>query len=70
MSAAQALDDLDDDPSRCVSTGLRDLDAALAAGDDTGDGPRGDERDGTAGVSRGQVTEIWGPPGAGKTAMG
>lgn len=70
MSAAQALDDLDDDPSRCVSTGLRDLDGALAAGDETGDGPRDGERDGTAGVSRGQVTEIWGPPGAGKTAMG
>lgn len=70
MSAAQALDDLDDDPSRCVSTGLRDLDAALAAGDDSGDGPRAGERERATGVSRGQVTEVWGPPGAGKTAMG
>ena len=58
MSAAEALDDLDDDPSRCVSTGLQELDHALAAGT------------GAAGVWRGQVTEIWGPPGVGKTAMG
>lgn len=61
MSAAQALDDLDDDPSRCVSTGLGALDGALA-----GTGAAG----AAAGVLRGQVTEIWGPPGAGKTAMG
>ena len=61
MSAAQALDDLNDGPSRCVSTGLRDLDGALAG---TGEG------EGAGGVSRGQVTEIWGPPGVGKTAMG
>lgn len=66
MSAAEALDDLDDDPSRCVSTGLPELDAALAAG--TGD-PE-DRGGGAAGVWRGQVTEIWGPPGVGKTAMG
>lgn len=25
---------------------------------------------GVGGVSRGKVTEIWGPPGVGKTALG
>ena len=68
VSAAQALDGLDDDPSRCVSTGLRELDRALEAGAASGDAACGDE--GAAGVLRGQVTEIWGPPGVGKTAMG
>ncbi|SPN98594.1 related to DNA repair protein rhp55 [Cephalotrichum gorgonifer] len=70
VSAAQALDDLNDDLSRCVSTGLRELDRALAA---VPESPRENSKDGgegAAGVCRGQVTEIWGPPGVGKTAMG
>lgn len=66
MSAAQALDDLDGDPSRCVSTGLRDLDRALAHGEDVG----GEREEMAGGVGRGQVVEVWGPPGVGKTAMG
>ena len=60
VSAAQALEDLNGDPSRHVSTGLQDLDRALLAVADQSGG----------GVQRGQVTEIWGPPGVGKTALG
>lgn len=67
MSAAEALDALDADPSRCMSTGLPDLDGALEAGTEEA-GKRGGG--GAGGVCRGQVTEIWGPPGVGKTAMG
>ncbi|RDA96228.1 hypothetical protein CP533_1724 [Ophiocordyceps camponoti-saundersi (nom. inval.)] len=53
VAASQALDELDDDP---LPTGLDRLDRALSSR------PHG-------GFKRGQVTEIWGPPGAGKTAL-
>jgi RecA/RadA recombinase len=65
VSAAQALQDLKSSPTRCISTGLHLLDAVLQN--------RGLSTDGEplhGGVSRGKVTEIWGPPGVGKTALG
>lgn len=66
VSASQALDELGGDASNHVSTGLEDLDHALAGTvsvDSQDSAPKG-------GVHRGQVTEIWGPPGTGKTALG
>lgn len=66
VSASQALDDLGCDASTHVSTGLKGLDRSLL-------GPvTVDSQDGAikGGVQRGQVTEIWGPPGSGKTALG
>ncbi|KAJ4149579.1 hypothetical protein NW754_001017 [Fusarium falciforme] len=66
VSASQALDELGSDASNHVSTGLEDLDHALAGTvsvDSQDSTPKG-------GVHRGQVTEIWGPPGTGKTALG
>lgn len=62
VSAAQALYA----PSRCISTSLPGLDSALqnrevaTVVDDILPG----------GFSRGKVTEIYGPPGVGKTALG
>jgi len=67
VSAAQALNDLNTSSTRCVSTGLRDLDCVLQNRDPAtvfeGDAFSG-------GVSRGKVTEVWGPSGVGKTALG
>ena len=75
VSAAQALEDLDADPSLRVSTGLGALDAALARGSTLSDVAESDAAapDGggpPGGLLRGQACEIWGPPGAGKTAVG
>ncbi|KAF5609380.1 DNA repair rhp55 [Fusarium pseudoanthophilum] len=65
VSASQALDELDNDASTHISTGIEDLDRSLIAN------ITADSQDTTkGGVQRGQVTEIWGPPGAGKTALG
>ncbi|RYP55571.1 hypothetical protein DL771_012325 [Monosporascus sp. 5C6A] len=63
---AQALEDISTDPRRYISTGIRALDNALVGGpsDD------GDASPGIGGFQRGQVIEIWGPPGSGKTALG
>ncbi|KPA42211.1 dna repair protein rhp55 [Fusarium langsethiae] len=66
VSASQALDDLGCDASTHLSTGLEGLDRSLL-------GPvTVDSQDAAVkgGVQRGQVTEIWGPPGSGKTALG
>ncbi|KAJ4015615.1 hypothetical protein NW752_006536 [Fusarium irregulare] len=66
ISASQALDDLGSDASTHVSTGIEDLNRSLlgsAAVESQDAAPKG-------GVQRGQVTEIWGPPGTGKTALG
>ncbi|KAF5027799.1 hypothetical protein F66182_98 [Fusarium sp. NRRL 66182] len=66
ISASQALDELDSDASTHISTGVEGLDRALL-------GPAFvDSQDSVlkGGVQRGQVTEIWGPPGTGKTALG
>ncbi|KAI1014645.1 hypothetical protein LB503_003651 [Fusarium chuoi] len=65
VSASQALDELDNDASTHVSTGIGELDRSLISNITV------DSQDTTkGGVQRGQVTEIWGPPGAGKTALG
>ncbi|KAH7035448.1 P-loop containing nucleoside triphosphate hydrolase protein [Microdochium trichocladiopsis] len=66
VSAAQVLDDLGEQRSRFVSTGLDDLDEALTpllsvSGQDQATAPRG--------LETSQVVEIWGPPGSGKTAF-
>ncbi|RCI09425.1 hypothetical protein L249_3756 [Ophiocordyceps polyrhachis-furcata BCC 54312] len=53
VAASQALEEFEKDP---LPTGLDRLDRALSSGH------RG-------GFKRGQVTEVWGPPGAGKTAF-
>lgn len=63
VSAAEALEGLHGDSSPHLSTGLPDLDRAL-----TGRTPAAPDEDG--GLSKGQITEIWGPPGVGKTAVG
>ncbi|KAF1960816.1 P-loop containing nucleoside triphosphate hydrolase protein [Byssothecium circinans] len=63
VSASQALQTLHTQGSRAVSTGLPQLDKALS--------PLGlPGRSASGGYIRGKVTEIFGPPGAGKTAFG
>lgn len=66
VSAAQALEDLKSSPTRCISTGLSLLDYALQ----NREPQLQDAEPFYGGVSRGKVTEIYGPPGAGKTAIG
>lgn len=68
VSAAQALQDLNSPTARSISTGLRELDAALQNRDvSTLSDAEGQH---VGGVSRGQLTEVYGPPGVGKTAFG
>ena len=65
FSASQALQNLRSTSKRPISTGLRRLDAALQGKDyevSSQDDLRG-------GISRGEVTEVYGPPGVGKTAF-
>ncbi len=79
VSAAEALDDLQSpngkDGKKKISTGLMGLDAALCgrrtllAEEKPGGGP-GDAAVGGGGVERGKVTEVYGPPGVGKTVFG
>lgn len=63
VSAAQALEEISTDPRRFISTGIRALDKALVS-------VQNDDVDasssGLGGFQRGQVAEIWGPPGSGK----
>lgn len=66
VSAAQALQDVKSSATRCISTGLPLLDYALQNRDYT----PSDIEHIHGGVSRGKVTEIYGPPGVGKTALG
>jgi RecA/RadA recombinase len=68
ISAAQALQDLNDPAARCISTGLRELDGALSGRDVSTSGLLAEEWVG--GVERGKVTEVFGPPGVGKTGFG
>ncbi|KAK2592832.1 hypothetical protein QQS21_009470 [Conoideocrella luteorostrata] len=65
VQASQALNELQDDNHLYISTGLEELDNALlppSLADSQNSCTRG-------GVKRGQVTELWGPPGTGKTAI-
>ncbi|KAF9870350.1 hypothetical protein CkaCkLH20_12197 [Colletotrichum karsti] len=66
VSAAQVLEDLDEDLSRHIPTGLESLDKTLDA---SGSSEHSDSKR-PGGILKGQVTEIWGPPGSGKTALG
>ncbi|ETS83281.1 hypothetical protein PFICI_05157 [Pestalotiopsis fici W106-1] len=66
VSAADALEELGTDPKRFLSTGLDELDRVLAP--EVDDGSQTTARPG--GFQRGQVVEIWGPPGLGKTTFG
>jgi RecA/RadA recombinase len=66
VSAAKALHDLNSPATRSISTGLRGLDCALQ----NREAPPLDAASQYGGVSRGQVTEVYGPPGVGKTAFG
>ncbi|CZR62539.1 related to DNA repair protein rhp55 [Phialocephala subalpina] len=66
VSAAQALQDLKSSPTRCVSTGLPLLNCALQSREPV----TSDAEPFYGGVSRGKLTEIYGPPGVGKTALG
>lgn len=65
VSASQALQTLvnGDDGGRVVSTGLAQLNKILAPTGLAGRGVAG-------GYMRGKVTELFGPPGAGKTTFG
>ncbi|KAJ4134859.1 hypothetical protein NW768_004468 [Fusarium equiseti] len=66
ISASQALDDLGSDASTHVSTGIEGLDRSLLGSVAVESQDAATE----GGVQRGQVTEVWGPPGTGKTALG
>lgn len=68
VSAAQALQELKTSPTRCISTGLTTLDLALQNNDPLQVSTSADQSYG--GIPRGQLTEIYGPPGVGKTALG
>ncbi|KAL2356398.1 P-loop containing nucleoside triphosphate hydrolase protein [Cryomyces antarcticus] len=66
VSATQALQDLKSTAPRAISTGLSQLDHLLSRQDvalTDGEGAGG------GGLERGKVTELWGPPGVGKTAL-
>lgn len=62
VSASQALQSLNTRGSRAVSTGLTQLDKLLAPASLPGHHVGG-------GYARGKVTEVYGPPGAGKTSL-
>ena len=66
VSAVQALQDLNSPGTRSISTGLPGFDCALQ----NREAPSLDAVNQYGGVSRGQVTEVYGPPGVGKTAFG
>ncbi|KAF7914668.1 uncharacterized protein EAF01_001074 [Botrytis porri] len=68
VSAAQALQDLESSPTRCIPTGLANLDLALQNKDPLQVSASADQIHG--GIPRGKVTEIYGPPGVGKTTLG
>ncbi|KAI1809852.1 P-loop containing nucleoside triphosphate hydrolase protein [Poronia punctata] len=65
VSAAQALEDLETDPRQFIPTGLETLDRTLA--NVLAQGSEGPQNYG--GVQKGQIIEVWGPPGSGKTTM-
>lgn len=58
-AAANAGHNVTGQPLTYLNTGLTGLDKLL-----------GGQNSELGGVSQGQVTEIWGPSGAGKTALG
>ena len=62
VSAAQALQELDSPATTLISTSLTNLDLVLQN--------KYGQKDAEGGISRGHVTEVYGPPGVGKTAFG
>lgn len=78
VSAAEALEELDgDDKLQYIPTRLAALDDTLGAAPGCVGGHVGADLHGLGiprgvggGIQRGQVTEIWGPPGVGKTSFG
>ncbi|KAI1118717.1 P-loop containing nucleoside triphosphate hydrolase protein [Nemania sp. NC0429] len=65
VSAAQVFDDLEADSRQSIATGLEALDRALAdVALEDGDRPQR-----CRGIQKGQITEVWGPPGSGKTTL-
>jgi RecA/RadA recombinase len=67
VAASQVLDDLKDDDSGYISTGIAALDKLLFADTQELFEARSEK---SGGVRRGVVTEIWGPPGSGRSALG
>ncbi|KAI9714637.1 MAG: hypothetical protein M1812_006302 [Candelaria pacifica] len=65
ISASQALQSINSSKTRTISTGLKTIDDLLQ-GRYTGTQAK---RNGRGGLSRGHVTEIYGPPGVGKTSF-
>lgn len=65
VTASAALEELSHDESLHISTGLRELDKHLQDGLGAPNNTPG-----SGGIKRGQVAEVWGPPGTGKTALG
>ncbi|KJZ79835.1 hypothetical protein HIM_00549 [Hirsutella minnesotensis 3608] len=65
VAASQALDSLKREPVTSLTTGIDRLDSALgsASHDFTENSTH------CGGIKRGQVTEVWGPPGTGKSAL-
>ncbi|KAL8756144.1 MAG: hypothetical protein Q9184_004586 [Pyrenodesmia sp. 2 TL-2023] len=63
ISASQALQDNADAPQKSISTGLPSLDCIISGGALSGTASSYP----TGGLPCGQVTEVYGPPGAGKT---
>ena len=66
VSASQVLDGLESQTLDCVPSGVEPLDKLFS---NNGQASTEDSRS-SAGVKRGQVTDVWGPPGTGKTAFG
>ncbi|KAM3538139.1 hypothetical protein ARSEF1564_008938 [Beauveria bassiana] len=67
VSASQVLEELEEG-SDCISTGIKALDETLVSFPAPSQ-TYGGEKSQSGGIRRGQVTEIWGPPGSGKTAL-
>ncbi|KAG9259066.1 P-loop containing nucleoside triphosphate hydrolase protein [Emericellopsis atlantica] len=65
VSASAALEELVEGHATHISTGIGALDRLLAAEDLAPADPTTTR----GGIKRGQVTEIWGPPGSGKVAL-
>ena len=65
MSASQALQKLTSSRFRTISTGLDQLDAVLQGHDADSTNPPA----AAGGLSRGEVAEVYGPPGVGKTHL-
>ncbi|KAI9853718.1 MAG: hypothetical protein M1824_000993 [Vezdaea acicularis] len=66
ISASQALQTLSlPSSSQPISTGISQLDAVLIGTDES----EGKQNGKSGGLPRGQLTEIYGPPGAGKTSL-